>query len=130
MNTTFIKEDLIQFGLPAEFVGRLSSIYETRELQIEDLKNIISRSKKSEFRKYERIMKEYGIELIYSDSLFELIAKNAKKSATGARELNSFISHIFEKIMYDFLSNEKIRNSKKCILSDDIVNDNTKYCWE
>ena len=130
MNTTFTKEDLIQFGLPAEFVGRISSIYETRELQIEDLKNIIARSKKSEFRKYEKIFNEYGIELIYSDSLFDLIAKSAKKSATGARELNSFISHIFERVMYDFLSDANIRNSKKCILSDGIVKDNTRYHWE
>ena len=130
MNTSFTKEDLIQYGLLAEFVGRISSIYETRELQVEDLKKIIAYSKKSEFRKYQNILREYGIKLVYSDSLFELIAKNAKKTATGARELNSLISHIFERIMYDILSSAKIRKCTKCILKDEIVTDNTRYCWE
>lgn len=130
MNTTFTKEDLIQYGLPTEFVGRIASIYETRELQIEDLKKIIAHSKKSEFRKYEKVLKEYGIDIIYSDDLFELIAKNAKKTATGARELKSFISHMFERIMYDILSGEKVKKYTKCILKDEIITDNTQYCWE
>ena len=127
MNTSFAKEDLIEYGLPAEFVGRISSIYETRELEVEDLRKILDVSKKSEFRKYERIIKKSGIELIYSDRLFELIASNAKKASTGARELNSLVSHIFERIMYDILSNAKIGRFKKCILDDEIVFDNTKY---
>ena len=131
MNTTFVKEDLIEYGLPAEFVGRISSIYETRELQVEDLKRILAYSKKSEFLKYQNIFKKYGIKLIYSDQLFELIAKNAKKSATGARELNSFVSHIFERIMYDtFCNANKISKYTKCILDDEIVSDNSKYRWE
>lgn len=130
MNTSFAKEDLIEYGLPAELVGRISSIYETRELEVEDLRKILDISKKSEFRKYEKIFKSYGIQLVYSDRLFELIASNAKKSSTGARELNSLVSHIFEKIMYDTLSNAQIGSYKKCILDDEIVFDNTKYHWK
>lgn len=130
MNTSFIKEDLMNYGLPAELVGRISSIYETRELEINDLKKILDISKKSEFRKYESILRSCGIQLIYSDYLFELIATNAKKSSTGARELNSLVSYIFEKIMYDTLSNAGIENYTKCVLNDSIVNDNTKYYWK
>lgn len=130
MNTTFTKEDLIEYGLPAEFVGRISSIYETKELQVEDLKRILAYSKKSEFKKYEKIFWRYGIELIYSDNLFELIAKNAKKTSTGARELNSLVSHMFEKIMYDTFSNPVREEYTKCILDDEIVSDNTKYYWK
>ena len=130
MNTSFAKEDLIEYGMPAELVGRISSIYQTRELEIEDLKKILKVSKKSEFRKYEKIFNGYGIRLLYSDRLFELIASNAKKSSTGARELNSVVSYIFEKIMYDALGNARIGKYTKCILDDEIVSDNTKYHWE
>jgi ATP-dependent protease Clp ATPase subunit len=62
--------------------------------------------------------------------LFELIASNAKKSSTGARELNSLVSHIFEKIMYDTLCNAQKGNYTKCVLDDEIVSDNSKYHWE
>jgi len=130
MNTTFTKEDLIQYGLPAEFVGRISNIYETRELQIDDLRKILEYSKKSEFKKYESVFKSCGIELVYSKRLFELIAVKAKTTSTGARELNSLVSHVFEHIMYDAFSTAVIGNCSKCILEDDIVNDNTKYRWE
>lgn len=130
LNTSFAKEDLIEYGLPAELVGRISSIYQTRELEIEDLKKILDVSKKSEFRKYEKMFESYGISLIYSEKLFELIASNARKSSTGARELNSLVSHIFEKIMYDTLSNSQIGNYTQCVLDDEIVSDNTKYHWK
>ena len=130
MNTTFTKEDLIEYGLLTELVGRIQSIYETRELQVEDLKKILSHSKKSEFRKYKKIFKSYGMRIVYSENLFQLIAENAKKTATGARELNSIVSYIFERIMYDILSNERMGKYTKCVLDDEIVKDNTKYHWE
>ena len=130
MNTTFTKEDLIEYGLPAELVGRISSIYETKELDVHDLRNILDYSKKSEFRKYEKVFKGSKIELIYSSNLFNIIAQNANRTLTGARELNSLVSHIFEKIMYDIFSNAEVKKYTKCVLDDDIVSDNSKYHWE
>ena len=129
MNTSFVKEDLIEYGLPAEFVGRISGIYETRELQTEDFVKILDYSGKSQFRKYERILKNQQKDIIYSKEIFEKIAVNAKKSSTGARELNSYVSHIFERIMYDIFSG-KAKDYSKCVIEDDIVLDNTKYHWE
>lgn len=130
LNTSFTKEDLVKYGLPTELVGRVASIYETRELQVKDLRNILDYSRKSEFRKYEKIFKNNGIRLIYSDNLFTLIAENAKKASTGARELNSIVSHMFEKIMYDAFTTVPENKYTQCILSDEIVQDNTKYHWE
>lgn len=129
MNTSFTKEDLIEYGLPAEFVGRISSIYETRELQKNDFVKILDYSKKSQFRKYETILKNLGVEVVFSNRIFELIADNAKQYSTGARELNSYVSHIFEKIIYDIFSG-KAKNYSKCIIDDNIVFDNTNYHWE
>lgn len=129
MNTSFIKEDLIEYGLPAEFVGRISGIYETRELQKDDLIKILDYSRKSQFRKYEKMLKCLGKEVVFSNKIFELIADNAKRSSTGARELNSYVSHIFEKIIYDIFSG-KAKNYSKCVIDDRIVFNNTNYHWE
>lgn len=101
---SFTKEDLIEYGMPAEFVGRIANIYETNELSEEDLVTILRQSKKSIFRQYENIFKASEIELEYPDNLFYKIAKRAKKYPTGARELNSQVSYIFERIMYDVLN--------------------------
>lgn len=126
--TSFTKEDLIEYGLPAEFVGRIANIYETNDLLAEDLEKILKQSKKSIFRQYENIFRASEIELKYPDDLLYNIAQKAKKYPTGARELNSQVSYIFERIMYDML-NGKV-DSKKCVLEESIISDNKKYHWE
>lgn len=129
MNTSFTKEDLIEYGIPTELVGRIANIYETKELTVEELTKILKFSKKSIFKQYENLFKDLKIELKYTDELLYNIAKNAKTYPTGARELNSQVSYIFEKIMYDiFTSQSKIY--KCCILDDDIIFNNEHYRWE
>lgn len=125
---TFTKEDLIEYGLPAEFVGRIANIYETNDLSAEDLEKILKQSKKSIFRQYENIFRASEIELEYPNDLLYNIAQRAKKYSTGARELNSQVSYIFERIMYDML-NGKV-DSKKCVLEENIISDNKKFHWE
>lgn len=129
MLTSFSKEDLIEYGIPLELVGRIGAIYETNNLETEDLTLILQKSKNSVFKKYEKILAETGIKLIYSPKIFEKIAQQANGSGLGARELNARVAYIFEKIMYECF-NENLLTYKKCILEDDIMNDNTKYHWE
>lgn len=129
MNTSFTKEDLIEYGLPEEFVGRISSIYETRELQTDDFIKILDYSRKSQFRKYENILNHLGIEVVFSKDIFKLLAESTKKASTGARELNSYVSHVFERIIYDIFSGNA-KNYSKVIIHDNIVFDNKSYHWE
>lgn len=125
--TSFTKEDLIEFGLPVEFVGRVTNIYETNTLTEKDLVKILKTSKESIFKKYENILIASKIELEYPENLFENIAKIAYTFSTGARELNSQVSYIFEGIIYDVLNNKK--EYKKCILEEEILTNNRKYRW-
>lgn len=125
---SFTKEDLIEYGMPTEFIGRITNIYETNNLDENNLVKILATSRGSIFKKYEAIFKAAGIELEYPKDLFLNIAKKAKMYPTGARELNSQVSYIFEGIIYDLLNNKK--DYKKCILEEGILNDNHKYHWE
>ncbi len=129
MNTSFTKEDLIAYGIPLEMVGRIGAIYETNPLGTKELTTILKKSKKSAFRKYEKIFSEIGIKLVYGDTLFEEIASQTNAKAMGARELNARVSFIFEQIMYDSF-NKDVTNYTKCVLEKGIVNDNSKYHWE
>lgn len=121
----FLKQDLVAYGMPEEFVGRIDTIIEMNKLTKEDLALILKKSKLSIFRKYQNELRKKGVSLIYDEKLFELIAEESLALDTGARELSNTVNRIFENISYDIFSNKK--NYTKCKLSLDIVKDNTQY---
>ena len=133
-DTKLLKQDLIRYGLPEEFVGRISTIVEMNKLTKQDLASILRNSKLSIFRAYQRELRERGISLYYSGRLFERIAEESLLTDTGARELNNTVNYIFDRIIYEVLSNpdkypkrKHITKYKQCRLSLDIVNNNTRY---
>ena len=96
--------------------------------------SILRNSKLSIFRAYQRELRERGISLYYSGRLFERIAEKSLLTDTGARELNNTVNYIFDRIIYEVLSNpdkypkrKHITKYKQCRLSLDIVNNNTRY---
>ena len=121
----FLKQDLVKYGMPEEFVGRIDTIIEMNKLTKQDLAMILKKSKLSVFRKYQAELREKGITLTYNGKLFELIAEKSLALDTGARELSNTVNYIFENILYDVLANpNKYTN---CKLDLEIVEDNTKY---
>ena len=121
----FLKQDLVEYGMPEEFVGRIDTIIEMNKLTKEDLALILKKSKLSIFRRYQAELREQGISLTYDGKLFKLIAEKSLTLDTGARELSNTVNYIFENILYDVLANpNKYTN---CKLSLEIVEDNTKY---
>ena len=133
-DTKLFKQDLIRYGLPEEFVGIISTIVEMNKLTKQDLASILRNSKLSIFRAYQRELRERGISLYYSGRLFERIAEKSLLTDTGARELNNTVNYIFDRIIYEVLSNpdkypkrKHITKYKQCRLSLDIVNNNTRY---
>lgn len=123
--SNFLKKDLIEYGMPEEFVGRVDTIIEMNKLTKEDLALILKKSKLSIFRKYQAELREKGIILSYNGKLFERIAEESLALDTGARELSNTVNHMFENIMYDIFANPY--KYQKCILELEIVEDNTRY---
>lgn len=121
----FLKKDLVKYGMPEEFVGRIDTIIEMNKLTKEDLTLILKRSKLSIYRKYQKELKKLGVKLYHKRDLFECIAKESLSLDTGARELSNTVNYMFENIMYEILSDPG--KYTKCVLSSEIVHDNTKY---
>ena len=121
----YLKKDLVEYGMPEEFVGRIDTIIEMNKLNKENLIAILEASKLSIFRIYESELKKKGIVLNYNPKLFEAIAEESLALDTGARELKNTVNYVFENIMYDVISNPN--KYSKCTLDSDIVHDNTKY---
>lgn len=123
--SAFLKEDLIKFGMPEEFIGRIDTIIEMKHLTKTDLAKILKSSELSIFRRYQKELKQKGVLLSYDGKLFELIAEASMALNTGARELSNTVNYIFENIIYDIMANPG--RYSKCEMSLDIVRDNTKY---
>ena len=54
----FLKQDLVEYGMPEEFVGRIDTIIEMNKLTKQDLAVILRKSKLSIFRKYQAALRE------------------------------------------------------------------------
>ncbi len=121
----FLKKDLVEYGMPEEFVGRIDTIIEMNKLSKKDLINILKRSKLSPFRKYQNELSQKGIKLEYNMQLFEKIAEESLSLDTGARELSNTVNYIFENIVYEVIANP--RKYRTCKLNLDIIEDNTKF---
>lgn len=121
----FLKQDLVKYGMPEEFVGRIDTIIEMNKLTKEDLSLILKKSKLSIFRRYQAELRERSIALSYNGKLFESIAEESLALDMGARELSNTVNYMFENIMYDIFANPN--KYKNCTLDLEIIHDNTKY---
>lgn len=129
-DSRYTKDDLIAYGMPIEFVGRIDTIVEFQPLSKESLSQIAKDSKLSIFRKYEKYLAGEGITLEYEANIFDEIAEKAISKNTGARELSNVANEIFESILSEVFSAPKGKY-KKCILKKDFVkNPETAYVLE
>ncbi len=111
-------EDLINYGLIPEFVGRLPVIATLHELTEKDLIKILTEPKNSIVKQYKKIFALEGVELIFTDSALETIAKISNSRNTGARGLRSIIEDIMLDIMYEL---PEKKNLIKCIVDEKVV---------
>lgn len=123
--TRYTKKDLIEYGMPDEFVGRVDTIVEMNDLIESDLVEILRKSRLSVFKAYQKALKEEGIKLVYGSGLLQLIAKESLVVDAGARELANTVNYMFEGIIYDIFANDG--KFTRCRLLSDIVRDNTRY---
>jgi ATP-dependent protease Clp ATPase subunit len=90
--------DLIEYGMEAEFVGRLPVRVACEELTASDLRKILSESEGSVLRQYERAFLAFGIEAVFDDAALDRIAELAAEEGTGARGLLT----VCERLLRDF----------------------------
>ena len=78
-------EDLLNFGLIPEFIGRLPVISAVHQLQREDLVQILMEPKNALAKQYQRFFGYDNIELVFTDDALWEIADKALERETGAR---------------------------------------------
>ena len=114
-------EDLIQFGLIPEFVGRFNSIANCNELTLDDLVEILVKPKGAVIQQYISLFAEDGVELTFTEDALKAIASKAKKSDTGARALRMIVENLLMDLMYEVPSDLTVKQviiEKECITED------------
>lgn len=94
-------EDLRDFGLIPEFVGRFPVITYVEPLGKEALMRILTEPENSIIAQYKALMSLDGIELEVAPHALELIAESALSLGTGARGLRSIIEKVMRDVMFD-----------------------------
>ena len=94
-------EDLINYGLIPEFIGRLPVLVSMNHLDDATMREILWKPKSSLVRQYKRLMQLSEVELEFTDDALDEIVEQAQKRKSGARGLRSVIERLMLKVMYE-----------------------------
>ncbi len=112
-------DDLIEFGMIPELVGRLPVVSALTPLDEEALMRVLTEPKNALTKQYERLFSMEEADLKFTDQALRAIAKKARERETGARGLRSIIEHVMLDIMFDLP--EQPRGSRYVINEDVVV---------
>jgi ATP-dependent Clp protease ATP-binding subunit ClpX len=111
-------EDVLEFGMIPEFVGRLPVISYLEPLDQEGLKRVLTEPKNALLRQYQTLFSMEDCSLEFSPGALSAIASKALQKRTGARGLRSIVEQIMLDIMYELPEQPK---GSKYIIDEDIV---------
>lgn len=99
----FQTEDLIEFGMIPEFIGRLPVQTCVEELSEEDLCHVLTEPKNALLKQYRKQFLYSGVDLEFTPGAVREIAKIAAKEKTGARALRGVVAKIMNPITFDLV---------------------------
>ncbi len=101
-------EDLVNFGLIPDFVGRMPVVTSLDAPDLETLRLILTKPKNSLIRQYQKLLELDGVALEFSDESLDAIAKKAQKRKMGARALRSIVENVMKDIMFEVPSRDDV----------------------
>lgn len=116
-----IPEDLVEFGLIPELVGRLSLILTLEELSRETLVRILVEPVNSIIKQYEALFELMDVKLEFERNALCVIADKAFRTGMGARALNQIVGKIMINVIAELEERRERENVKKCIITEDTV---------
>ncbi len=113
-------EDVLEFGMIPELIGRLPIITPLMPLTAETLVNILTEPKNALVRQYQYFFTMENAELEFTKGALLALADQAIKRKTGARALRSVMEELMLELMYELpdLDNEGV----KYVITEHAVN--------
>lgn len=117
-------EDLVQFGMIPELIGRLPVKCALSALSLEEMKKILCDCKGSVISQYQELFYACGVKLEVSEDAVGEMAKKAKSSKTGARALRSVAEETFHRLLFEIPGRSDIQKlivTKEFVCGEDDV---------
>jgi len=111
-------EDLVQYGLIPEFIGRLPVLATLEELDEDSLIQILTEPKNALVKQYAKLFEMEECHLEFRDDALRAIAKQALKRKTGARGLRTIMESVLLDTMYDLPSMEGV---SKVVVDESVI---------
>jgi ATP-dependent Clp protease ATP-binding subunit ClpX len=113
-----LPEDLVEYGLIPEFIGRLPVISVIHQLSKDDLVSILTEPRNALVKQFARFFEFDGIELVFADESLTAIADRALARETGARGLRSIMEETLLDVQFELPSR---RDVKKCVVTKETI---------
>ncbi len=94
-------DDILEFGMIPEFVGRLPIICPLLPLDVEALVKILTEPRNALVKQYQRLFEMEGADLEFTPEALAEIAQRAKERDTGARGLRTIVEDVMLEVMFD-----------------------------
>ncbi|MEM9367968.1 MAG: ATP-dependent Clp protease ATP-binding subunit ClpX [Planctomycetota bacterium] len=94
-------EDILQFGLIPELVGRMPVVSYLQPLDVEGLVSVLTEPKNSLVKQYQALFEMENCELNFTEGALRHIAQEAMDKGVGARGLRGILENVMLDIMYD-----------------------------
>jgi ATP-dependent Clp protease ATP-binding subunit ClpX len=111
-------EDILEFGMIPELIGRLPVISSLSPLDHAGLVRVLTEPKNALLKQYQTLFEMEDCQLEFSDSALHAIATKALNKGTGARGLRSIVEHVMVDIMFELPDQPK---GTKYIIDQDVV---------
>jgi ATP-dependent Clp protease ATP-binding subunit ClpX len=114
-------DDLLQFGLIPEFIGRFPIITFLQDLDVDSLKRILQEPKNALIKQYKQLFAFQNVDLEFTDQALTHIAEQAVKRGTGARGLRAMLESLLLSTMFELPSRPQL---KRCVVEVETHGDN------
>ena len=111
-------EDLMEYGIIPEIIGRLPVICTLETLDEDALLRILTEPVNAPVRQYQQLLAMDGVELVFTEDALRAVAKKAIERKTGARSLRGIIEEVMLDVMFDIpreTAPRRVTVTKECI---------------
>ena len=111
-------EDLMEYGIIPEIIGRLPVICTLETLDKNALLRILTEPINAPVRQYQQLLAMDGVELVFTEDALRAVAKKAIERKTGARSLRGIIEEVMLDVMFDIpreTAPRRVTVTKECI---------------
>jgi ATP-dependent Clp protease ATP-binding subunit ClpX len=95
------EKELLDYGLLAEFLGRIPVRVELDPLSEDDLYLVMTGPPDAVVREYQALLKMDGVDLQFTEGALRMVARHCIERRTGARSLRTIVEGICHDVMFD-----------------------------